>query len=312
VNILFLFTDGDFFDYIADYTMYGLRKIGHTVVDAPRRRAHYEPLEIVNPIHREILAGPDPVDRARSYDLSEFDLVIAENPSIFMLNQNRQALARIMSLPVPRLALLGNDAINRGPQPNVRLDYRCRMAIREKCLQSPMVALPYVEDFALHFVVPRALCAYVPPAERTEGAFFSMGLNTLRRREYAKHFENRQYDTADHYFSAIRRHRYGISVWGGGVLCQRDGELAGNTLLCRAAFSQYTRDYDPFDYVDGVDFIEFADVDDLKQRMTFYDAHPAEYEVLLKACYDKTVRFFTAEAQAQRLLDWVVRQPVPN
>jgi hypothetical protein len=306
MNILFLFTDGDHFDYIADYTMYGLRRLGHAVLDIPRRRAHYEPLDSINIIHRQIVVGSDPVDRSVAYRLEDFDLIIAENPCLFMTGPSKEMLAQMMHLPAPRIALLGNDPINQGPLPNVRLDYRCRMAIREKCLQTSTVALPYVDDFPLHFVIPSEYCRYVPPSERSEGAMFSMSLNTRRRSEYAKHFTNQQYEDCREYFDAIRRHRYGISIWGGGVLCQRDSELAGNTLLCRARFAKYTRDYDSFDHIDDVDSIEFSDIDDLKNRMAYYDAHPDDYERLLKACYEKTMKYFTAEAQAQRLIEWAV------
>ncbi len=307
MKILFLFINGDHFDYIADYLLYGLRKLGHTVVDFPRRRAHYEPLPSVVPIHRQILVGADPVDRSQGLTLSEFDAIIAENPLVLISNKNQDVLGQIMRLDVPRVALLGNDPLNRGPEPNIRLDCRCKMAIREKCLQTPLVALPYADDFPLHFTVPRELCTYVPPGERPEQIFFSMGLNTHARREYAKHIINQQHEVLQDYIRAIRRHRFGISIWGGGILCQRDGELAGNTLLCRARFPRYSREYDPWDYVDGVDFIEFADMEDLKSKVAFYDANPGAYEALLKACYEKTLKCFTAEAQAERLLAWAMQ-----
>jgi hypothetical protein len=181
------------------------------------------------------------------------------------------------------------------------------MAIREKCLQTSLVALPYADDFALHFVVPREHCVHVPLAERPEHVFFSMGVNTRVRKDYAQHFVNQQFADAHEYFQAIRRHRFGISIWGGGILCQRDGELAGNTLLCRARFPRYTREYDPLDYADGMDCIEFADLEDLKSKMAHYEANPAEYERLLQACYEKTMNCFTAEAQAERLLQWALK-----
>jgi hypothetical protein len=306
MKILFLFLHSDHFDYIADYLLFGLRKLGHTVVDAPRRKAHYESLPNVNKLHQQILVGPDPIDRSKHYDLDEFDAIIAENASLFMANENKDILRQLIKLEIPRVALLGNDTLNRGPLPNVRLDYRCKMAIREKCLQATTIALPYVDDFPLHFTIPREYCIHTPPQHKMGSVFFSMGLNTPMRREYANNFTNRQYDDLNQYFSAIRQHRFGISIWGGGILCQRDSELAGNTLLCRAKFQRYTREYDPFDYIDGVDMLEFSDLEELKQKVAYYDANHQAYKQLLGACYEKTIKYFTAEAQAERLLSWAM------
>jgi hypothetical protein len=319
MKILYLFTSSEFSEYIADYLLYGLRKNGHFVLDYPKREKVYSerktPKSSVDSSFHSGLCGTDPIENRNNINISKFDLIIAENAGIFFKifkfwkkKSNQDLLKTIFSKEKPIICLLTNDVDGR-PLPNLRLNKKgIKMAIREKCLQKNNINIPS-NDFPLFFMVKEENCKYVPPLERTEGVFFSMRIykNTRERREFSNYFiNNYSYKSLDEYFKAIRKHKYGISIFAGGLLCQRDPELGGNTLLCRMRINEWISP--EFDYKNGKNCIEFWDIKDLREKIDYYNDNLEEYEKILKECYNHTIEFFTASAQSKRLIEWGKKQ----
>lgn len=300
MKILFLNSNTKYGDYITDALMYGLILEGHDVLDFPKRQQCYKDCppnyfstrgfwhygwikEDINKDKRNILGE----------SFKEFDLVICDNASLYSENFNKNIIC-----------LLTNDPITRAPMPNIRIDKS--MGIKEKCLQSEEVNDNNYNDFPLNHTVLKEDCHFVPIDKRSEEVFMSMSIYGDVRKEFAHHFENKKFANKDDYFNAIRKAKYGISIYGEGYNCQRDPELGGNTLLCKYKHPKWV--YDETSYRDGVNCIEFSSYDELMKKIEYFNSHPEEYNKLLKACYIHTIKYYTMDGQARRLLEWKMKK----
>lgn len=318
LKILYLFSSATHSDYIADYLLLGLRELGHDVIDYPKRLPLYEDtFEKINHFYRKnihrVICGKDPVLNRENFDIDTFDLIIAENAGIFLnlfhfwqKKENQNLISCIKKKKKIVVSLLGNDTFWSGIMPTVRYDKdNFKMAIREKCFQPKHIRINK-EDYPLYFTVKEENCKYVPPKERNKDVFFSMGIAGKKRTKYSKHFENKyDFKTLDTYFEAIRKHRYGITIYLGGFLCQRDPELGGNTLLCRLRKRGWISTY--LDYKDGKSCLEFSSIKELKKKMNYFNNRPQDYEQILKNCHNHTSKYFTCKAQAKRLVEWALK-----
>ena len=175
------------------------------------------------------------------------------------------------------------------------------MAIREKCMFNDEINRKDINDFPLYFTTFEEDCKYVDSSLR-EGVWAGFLFSTKEREEVIKEFGNTKYHTKEDYYNSLRKAKYGISVYGMGFNCQRDVEIGGNCLLCRKKHEKWIPT--KWDYKDGETCIEFSTIKELKEKMKYYDEHPKEYEKLLRSCYNHTIKYFTHEAQAKRLIEW--------
>lgn len=301
MKILFLNSNTKYGDYITDALMYGLILEGHDVLDYPKRQQCYKDCppnyfssrgfwhygwieEDKNKYIRYGFMG----------DFKDFDLIILDNASLYTQEMKKYNI----------LCLLTNDPITRAPMPNIRLV--APMGIKEKCLQSKDINDINYNDFPLNHTVLKEDCQFVPLDKRTEEVFMSMSIYGEVRKEFAYHFENKKYYNKEDYFNAIRKAKYGLSIYGEGYNCQRDPELGGNTLLCKYKHPKWI--YDETSYRDGVNCIEFSNYDELIYKINYYNNHPDEYNELLKKCYIHTLSYYTMDGQARRLLEWKMKK----
>jgi hypothetical protein len=174
------------------------------------------------------------------------------------------------------------------------------MAIREKALQTPIVNLPYSADFPLHFTIPQAWLG--GNDQREKDYFFSMSPSNPVRKEFGQKFLNQHYTNLGEYLNAIRKHRYGISVYGDGVECQRDPEIGGNSLL---AIYKHNTNNTTKGYYTTDNSISFTSYDDLLVQ-TKDLVKSGEYENMRKKCFEFTKQNLTCESHVEKLLDWLV------
>lgn len=317
LKILYLFSSPNHGDYIADYLLFGLRELDHDVIDYPKRLPLYEDsFEQIDHFYRKnihrAICGRDPVLNRENFNIDTFDLIIAENAGIFLnlfnfwnTKENQNLIKDIKRKKKIVVSLLGNDTFWPNVMPTVRYDKNnFKMAIREKCFQPRNIKIKK-EDFPLFFTIKEENCKYIPSEERIKDVFFSMAIAGKKREKYAKYYENKyDYKTFDSYFEAIRKHKYGITIYLGGFLCQRDPELGGNTLLCRLRKKRWNSP--DIDYKDGKTCLDFSNIRELRKKMNYYNKYPQDYGQLLKNCYNHTVKYFTCKAQARRLVEWVI------
>ncbi len=318
IRILYLFGSPNHGDYIADYLFLGLRQLGFDLIDYPKRLPLYEDsFEKIEHFYKKTIhkaiCGEDPVLTRENLDIDSFDLIIAENAGIFLdlfrvwRTKERQNLIKsIIKKKKVVVSLLGNDTFWPNLLPTVRYDKdNFKMAIREKCFQPKNIRINK-DDFPLYFMVKEENCKYKPPRERSKDVFFSMSTAEKKRKKYNKYFENKfNHKTIKDYFGAIRKHKYGISIYQGGFLCQRDPELGGNTVLCRLRKKGWIPPI--IDYKDGKTCIEFSNIRELRKKMKYYNSRPQEYEKLLKNCFNHTLNNFTCKAQAKNLVEWALK-----
>lgn len=299
-KILFLFLNGNHSDYIADALFYGLKEVGHNVLDFPKRECLYKDSNVSNYYkERKLWHGMfyDTDFNKNKRDkivLTNFDFIICDNPKILELQPILKEVKNKL------IVLQTNDPFTRAPQPNIRVDFP--MAIKEKCLQDNIVNNTSIQDFPINHTVPEKYVEFVTREKRELGVFFSMSIYGKLREEFADEFVNLKCDSPEQYFKQLRLHKYGISIMGEGYNCQRDAEIGGNCLLCKYRNPKWI--YDETSYRDGINCIEFSDMKELKDKIEYYDSHPEEYDKLLKACYKHTMKYLTSEVQAERLLEW--------
>jgi len=296
MKILFLSTNNVYGDYITDALMYGLIKAGHEVIDIPKRQQMYKNCAPNYFTTRGYwhCAYLEDRDINRNVNSDEVDLIIMDTPKLY--NEDYDIIKNKV------ICLLTNDPITRAPMPNIRAPKGIAMAIKEKCLQSDDINIE-ANDFNINHTVDEVDCKLIPFEERREEVFMSMSIYGDVRKELSKHFTNQWGLKKEDYFNTMRKYKYGISVMGEGYNCQRDPELGGNTLLCKYKHPNWK--YDETSYTDGVNCIEFSSVDELKEKMAYYNTHPDEYNKLLKACYEHTIKYLTHKNQAERLIEWM-------
>ena len=288
VNIIFYSLKGDRSDYLTDGLLYGLKKL-YDVIDFPKRTVLYKDSKGGFYNDKKLWHFGSLVDNVDRKHFIEPDLIIYDSSASYKLSK------------FPFICLLTNDPLSRDPYPNVRINKP--MAIREKCMQSDEINRNDINDFPLYFTTFKEDCEYVDSSLR-KGVWVSFLFSTKEREEIAEEFGNTIYHNKEDYYNSLRKAKYGISVYGMGFLCQRDAEIGGNCLLCRKKHERWI--YTEWDYKDGETCIEFSTIEELKEKMKYYDEHPKEYERLLKNCYEHTVKYFTHEAQAKRLVDWAI------
>jgi hypothetical protein len=275
MNILFRSLDGNRSDYITDGILVGLRQLGHKVMDVPLRESIYKNKPNWYSVRGLWHFGHN----EKTKDVVSFkniDLIICDSASINTVEEKSI------------IYLMTNDPITRQPYPDVFVPKP--MAIKE----SYMYDRKNINDFELHHTVDKDDCVYTEP-EKKQGVFVSFLNMSNLREEVAKEFGNIRYTNKKDYYDAISNE---------GTDCQRDAEVAGNTLLCIARHPK--RKYDEASYKDMVNCIEFSSVEELKAKMKLCDDIPELYERLLKACYKHTIEFRTHDAQARRLIEWKI------
>lgn len=286
-KVVFYSLQGSRNDYLADGLLYGLKKL-YNVIDIPKRLVLYKDSKSGFYEHKKLWHFRSLTDDVNRKPFIKPDLIIFDSAVLYKESD------------VPSVCLLTNDPLNRAPYPNVRIDKP--MAIREKCMHADEINRKDIKDFPLYFTTFKEDCEYVGPNLR-KGNWVSFLFPTKEREEIVKEFGNTRYATKEDYYNSLRKAKYGISVYGLGFLCQRDAEIGGNCLLCRKKHKKWV--YTEWDYKDGKTCIEFSTIKELKEKMKYYDEHPKEYERLLKNCYEHTIKYFTHEAQAERLVNWM-------
>jgi len=292
VNIIFYSLSGSRSDWITDGLLYGLKKL-YNVIDIPKRKSLYEDSSKNNfYANRNFWHFGDLVDDVNR-EIVEPDLMIYDSAALYRQSK------------IPTVYLLTNDPFSHSSYPNAMINKS--MAIREKCMWGDEINRKEINDFPLYFTTFKEDCKYVDSSLR-EGIWVSFLFPTKEREEIIKEFSNTKYDTKEDYYNSLRKAKYGISVYGKGFLCQRDAEIAGNCLLCRKRHTKW--EYTNLDYKDGQTCIEFSTIKELKEKMKYYDEHPEEYEILLKNCYNHTIKYFTHEAQAKRFVKWAIYERI--
>lgn len=302
MKILFL-NDGDHSDYITDGLIHGLRLNGNYVMDYPKRKSLYKNETSYYSV-RGLWQGnweDDTYEKDRddyhSLNVDSYDLIICDNPQAFFLAPLLAAKRKHREKVV---CLLTNDPITRAPLPNVRMDKVTPMAIKEKCLQIPEVNVKTINDFPINHLVLEEDCNITNP--NRNGVLFSMSLNNPKRIEYSQYFENKKFKTKEDYFYALRKSKYAVSIYADGYNCQRDPEIAGNTVLCKLRRSDWV--YDESSYTDGITCIEFSSIDELRRKLTFLDNNPELYNKLLRQGYEHTLKYYGVKSQANKFLEW--------
>jgi len=295
-----------------DSLFHGLHKLGHEIIDLPKREQCYadggDNYFTRRGFWRTKWIKDDPLNGLRhkySDDglyinlLKEADLILYDNAQLYlhMLKKN----PFINKFLTKTVCMLTNDGYTRAPLPNIRMDKKTPMLIREKSIQAPNINIPEINDFNLVFCIDEQDCFYTKPSDKTKGVFMSMSLYGDRK-EYAKEYNNQFKLNKNDYYSKMRQHKYGLSCPGQGFKCQRDSELGGNTLLC--IYKQPKWDYSFNDYRGGVNCIEYESLKDLKEQIKYYDEHDDEYEKLLKACYEHTLKYCTKKSQVKEIIRW--------
>jgi len=293
VNIIFYSLSGSRSDWMTDGLLYGLKKL-YNVIDIPKRKSLYEDSSKNNfYANRNFWHFGDLVDDVNREKYIKPDLIIYDSAVLYKQSD------------IPSICLLTNDPLETGatPYPSIRVDKT--MAIKEKCMWNDKINRKDIKDFPLCDTTFKEDCKYVDSSLR-KGVWVAFLYPTKEREEIIKEFGNTKYDTKEDYYNSLRKAKYGISVYGLGFYCRRDVEIGGNCLLCKQRHPKW--EYTKFDYKDGETCIEFSTIKELKEKVKYYDEHPKEYEKLLKNCYDHTIKYFTHEAQAKRLLIWVMNK----
>jgi len=310
MKILFLFADENHCDYACDGVYIGLKNLKHIVHAVPIPMALYKAkpehfYSRVNGFYKNYFVDNEPI--THNILDNDYDAIFMESAGVpYKLfpfyRKSSPHLDRLLNSSIPKCCLLGNDTFTYQPLPNVRYDYKCKMAIREKQLQTPIVNVPYINDFPLHFTVPEAWIKYVPEKERSKDMFLSMSPSNAARKDICTHFPLQHYNELSTYIGKIREHRYGISVYGDGFTCQRDAEIGGNSLLCIQSHPKWEGESG---YYGNCEAIYFNDYNDLVKRIAELEKN-GEYEAQLKRCYQFTKENLTCEAQAEKLLRWTL------
>jgi len=309
MKILFLFADENHCDYACDGVYIGLKNLKHIVDAIPLPMALYK----AKPEHfysrvNGFFKNYFNYEPLYSHLKTDYDAIFMESAGVpykcFPFYKNNDAFDKLLKSDIPKCCLLGNDTFTYQPLPNVRYDYKCKMAIREKQFQTPLVNVPYINDFPLHFTVPQNWIKYIPEKERTKDIFFSMSPSNSARQDIATYLPLQHYETLSGYINAIREHKYGISVYGDGYTCQRDAEIGGNSLLCLYKHPKWKGESG---YYSENNAIYFNDYTDLKRQVSDIE-RKGEYEEYLKRCYTFTEQNLTCEAQAEKLLEWTIHE----
>ena len=300
-RILFLSLIGTHSDYIADALFYGLKEVGHEVIDLPKRECLYKDSLSSNYYKERNLWHGMFYDkdfninkRTKNVNVASFDYIICDNAKI--VNDNPV----LLSVKNKLIVLQTNDPFTRAPLPNIRVDFP--MAIKEKCLQDDIVNRKDIIDFPINHTVPEKYVEFVPREKRELEVFFSMSIYGDLRKQFADEFTNLKCDNPEQYFYQLRKHKYGISIIGEGYNCQRDAEIAGNCVLCKYKHPTWT--YDETSFRDGINCIEFSSLQELKDKIKYYNEHTDEYDKILKAGFKHVMKYLTSEIQAERLLEW--------
>jgi hypothetical protein len=300
-----LFTDANHCDYIFDSLYIGAILGGHTVHCYPKPNGLYNCgstlfYSRVNGFFKNILSNYTPIEQIDD----DYDAIIFESAGIpyrLFPTYKEINMSRLWNSSTPKVCVLGNDTFTYQPLPNMRYDYHCKMAIREKYLQTPIVNTPFTDDFPLHFTIPRSWIRR-GNEQPQKSFFFSMGLSNPTRKEIGQYFINQHYTALEAYLHAISNHKYGISIFGDGLECQREPEIGANTLL---AIYQHPRSIIDSSYYNSDNSILFKSYDDLIAQTKMLE-HTGSYEELRKKCMEFTAQNLTCESQLTRLLRWLL------
>jgi len=306
MKLLFLFADENHCDYAFDGLYIGAVNSGHTVDALPlplglcnANEKHF--YTRVNGFFKDYLKGKiAPIKQLRD----DYDAIIFESAGIpykLFPFYKQYGFTQLWNSSIPKCCVLGNDPFTSQPLPNLRYDYKCKMAIREKALQTPIVNLPYSADFPLHFTIPQAWLG--GNDQREKDYFFSMSPSNPVRKEFSQKFLNQHYTNIGEYLNAIRRHKFGLSIFGDGIECQRDVELGGNTLL---AIYKHARSVYDGSYFTTDNAIYYSSYESLIEQTKALEKS-GEYENMRKKCFEFTKQNLTCESQLYKLLDWLVK-----
>jgi hypothetical protein len=301
MKILMLGIDPNWRDYIYDFLIHGFRAAGHTVTDCPKTSIVYKDTKnkYYTIAHKAIM-----MDDIYQHELTtDYDYCFLESAGILLdkypfWHDKREFLHDVIKRG-NFCTLLGNDPFTRQPLYNgIYPSLEGKIAIREQQSQNIITFnKPY---FPLQFMVPEEYCQFSADNKRENKYFASFGYMNNIRRQLLPSFKNKRFFDPESYYAEIRNSKFGISIAGDGVLCQRDPEIMANSILCRYDHSGYKYEED--------NCIYWKSIKDLEYQTEYLMQDEVTYKRMLEASYKEVLAKFTTKAQAQNLLSWCLKQ----